>query len=131
VIVLDTHVIIWDALQPELLSGRARQAIAQANREDGIIFCDICLWEIAMLMKKGRLQVAAGYQSFVNLVLQANRYILQAITPQIAYLSTRFPAEVNPDPADRLIAATAIAEKAVLVTADRNLRASELIPTVW
>jgi PIN domain nuclease of toxin-antitoxin system len=131
VIVLDTHVIIWDALKPELLSDPARQAIDRANRQDGIIFCDISLWEIAMLIHKGRLQVEAAYPDFVNIVLRANRYFLHSITPAIAYQSTQFPITVNADLADRLIAATALVENAVLVTADKNLRQTATIPTLW
>ncbi len=56
-IVLDTHVIIQDALTPERLSKPAQAAIAQANQGDGMIICDISLWEIAMLLQKGRLRV--------------------------------------------------------------------------
>lgn len=51
-IVLDTHIIVWDALNPVKLSEKAKEAIYRANEEDGIIFCDISLWEIAMLKKK-------------------------------------------------------------------------------
>lgn len=130
-IVLDTHIIIWDALKPELLSDPARQAIDRANHQDGIIFCDISLWEIAMLMRKGRVQVEAGYLDFINLVLQANQYILRGITPAIAHQSTQFPATINADPADRLIAATALVENAVLITADKNLRQAAPVPTLW
>ena len=67
-IVADTQVIIWDALKPELLSPRAKKAIREANRLDGIIFCEISLWEIAMLMKKRRLSVDVNYQEFIRLV---------------------------------------------------------------
>ncbi|HEY85341.1 MAG TPA: type II toxin-antitoxin system VapC family toxin [Chloroflexi bacterium] len=130
-IVADTHVIIWDALKPDLLSQPARDAITRANKGDGIIFCEISLWEIAMLVQKKRLQTDATYQSLIKLILQSNNYILQGITPQIAELSTLFPPTVNKDPADRLIAATAIAENAILVTADRNLRQAESVDTLW
>ena len=130
-IVLDTHVIIWDALKPEALSNQAREAIADANERDGIIFCDISLWEIAMLVAKGRLQIDMDYPSLIELILQANHYVLQPISPAIAHLATQLPANVNQDPADRLIAATALVEQAVLVTADRNLRGTEIIPTLW
>jgi len=131
VIVLDTHVIIWDALAPERLSEPAGMAIAQANQSDGMIICDISVWEIAMLLQKGRLRVDADPLSFINLLLQANKTRLQAITPHIATLATQFPAEINQDPADRLIAATALAENATLVTADRNLQTAQLLPTLW
>jgi PIN domain nuclease of toxin-antitoxin system len=56
-IVVDTHIIICNALKPELLSRKAEKAIAAANNSDGIIFCEISLWEIAMLMHKERLRV--------------------------------------------------------------------------
>ena len=130
-IVLDTHVIIWNALKPELLSGPAKAAITQANQEDGLIFCEISLWEIAMLMHKGRVRVDVPYLDFINLVFQANRYVYQGVTPEIARLSAQFPDSINKDPADRLIAATTIIERAVLVTADQNLRLAPEIETLW
>ncbi len=130
-IVVDTHVIIWDALKPEMLSEKASEAIARANEEDGIIFCEISLWEIAMLIKKGRIQLETSYQAFIELALKSNRYVFRGLTPQIAELSTQFPQDVNQDPADRIIAATAIIENAPLVTADKNLRRAESIPTIW
>jgi PIN domain nuclease of toxin-antitoxin system len=130
-IVLDTHVIIWDALAPERLSARAREAIAQANQSDGIIICDISLWEIAMLLQKGRVQVAVDSLTFINWVLQANQTVVRPISPRIAALAAQFPAEINKDPADRLIAATTLAENVPLVTADRNLQAVNLITTWW
>ncbi len=130
-IVLDTHVVIWDALKPDLLSSPARQVIDQANQEDGIILCDISLWEIAMLIRKGRLQIGTDFLTFISLVLQSNRYVLNSITPTIAWQSTQLPASVNADPADRLIAATAIVQNVPLVTADKNLRQSPAVPTLW
>jgi PIN domain nuclease of toxin-antitoxin system len=130
-IVLDTHVIIWDALAPERLSEPARAAITQANQSDGIIICDISLWEMAMLLQRDRLRVDTDPLSFITLVLQANKTRVQAITPPIATLATQFPAEINKDPADRLIAATTLAENGTLVTADRNLHSTELVPTLW
>ncbi len=130
-IVVDTHVIIWDALKPELLSDKASEAIARANQEDGITLCDISLWEIAMLMKKGRVQVDTDYQSFINLVLQANRYLVQSITPEIARQAVQFSKKVNKDPVDRLIAATSAVNNIPLVTADKNLQAADSIKTLW
>lgn len=130
-IVLDTHVILWDALAPERLSELARETIVQANENDGLIICDISLWEIAMLLQKGRVQVDVDSQTFINLLLQANKSRVLAISPQIAVLAAQFPAEINKDPADRLIAATALVENATLITANRNLRAAGLIPTLW
>ena len=131
VIVADTHVIIWDALKPELLSTKAQKAIREANKQDGIIFCEISLWEIAMLMKKGRLTVDASYLEFIRLVSDSNNYIFKGLSPEIAELSADLFARTNKDPADRIISATAIIEKANLVTSDKTLRRSKRIDTIW
>lgn len=130
-IVLDTHIIIWDALNPEKLSTRGKEAIYLANEGEGIIFCDISLWEIAMLIKKERVRIDIGYQDFINLVLSSNKYIIHRITPEIAELSVNLPAFINKDPADRIIAATSIIYNAPLVTADENLNRSKEITVIW
>jgi len=131
VIAVDTHVIIWDALKPELLSKRAKAAIARANEEDGIIFCEISLWEIAMLVQKGRISIAVSYLEFIKLLFASNQYRLQGITPEIAELSTQLPEYINKDPADRIIAATSLIRKIPLVTADSNLLQADMLTTIW
>ncbi len=130
-IVVDTHVIIWDSLKPELLSTKAKTAIYGANRKDGIIFCEISLWEIAMLMKKGRVKVESDYQDFIKLVVDSNKYVFRGINPEVAELSAELFSDENKDPADRIISATSIIEGAKLVTADEFLRQSKAVETIW
>ncbi|MCE7982364.1 MAG: type II toxin-antitoxin system VapC family toxin [Caldilinea sp. CFX5] len=130
-ILLDTHVIIWDALTPNRLSIPAQQAIAHANGQAGMLIADISLWEIAMLIQKGRIQINTDCQSFITLLLQANKLRVVPISPLIATWAVQLPGLVNKDPADRLIVATALAEKAVLVTADLNLQSSGAVTTLW
>ena len=130
-IVVDTHIIIWNALKPERLSDKAGKAIVAANSSDGIIFCGISLWEISMLIHKGRLSMDIGYIEFTELILQSNQYVLRGITPQIAWLSGELFSDNNKDPADRIIAATSIIENAGLVTADKALRQSKAVKTIW
>ena len=130
-IVVDTHIIIWNALKPEMLSGKAEKAISSANNSDGIIFCEISLWEIAMLMHKERLSIDIEYTEFILLILESNKYVFRGITPEIAWLSTGLFSDNNKDPADRIIAATSIIENANLVTADNELRQSKKVATIW
>ena len=130
-IVADTHIIIWDALKPEKLSKTAKAAIRNANESDGIIFCDISLWEIAMLISRERVKVDATYREFINLLMNSNKYILQGIDPDIADLSARIFQNTENDPADRLIASTAVMKKAKLVTADKAMRSSSEVATIW
>ncbi|NLD36228.1 MAG: type II toxin-antitoxin system VapC family toxin [Desulfatiglans sp.] len=130
-IVADTHIIIWEALSPEKISKKAKAAIMEANENGGIIFCDISLWEITMLMNRNRVKVDASYKEFINLLLSSNNYVLQGIDPDIADLSTKIFNNTENDPADKLIAATAVIKKASLVTADRTMRSSSEVATIW
>ncbi len=130
-ITVDTHVIIWDALKPELLSKKAKSELKHANRNDGIIICDISLWEIAMMINKKRIEIDIPYLEFIDLVKTLNNYIFQEITPEIADLSTNLPLDINSDPADRIISATALVSNTPLITADKNLRKSKNLNTIW
>jgi PIN domain nuclease of toxin-antitoxin system len=130
-IVVDTHIIIWDALKPESVTKKARKEIDKANETDGIIFCEISLWEIAMLIKKKRLSIDVTYLEFINLLKASNNYMFKGISPEIAELSANLPSEINQDPADRIICATSIITNSGLITSDKNLRKSSLVKTVW
>ncbi len=130
-ILMDTCAIIWDALAPEELTEKALRAIDNADKYNSLIIADISIWEVSMLVKKGRIEIDTTLTNFFNLYLQTRNISVQAITPDIAELSVNFGPEINKDPADRLIAATSIIYNAQLVTADGNLHDSELLDTVW
>lgn len=130
-IVLDTCTIIWNALSPKKIPQKARRSINNAEINDGIIFCEISLWEIAVLMKKQRLRIDTNYEDFINLILSSNKYILKGISPKIAHLSVNLSESISQDPADRIIAATSILNNASLITPDDNLRKSNIVKTLW
>lgn len=130
-VMLDTHIVVWNALSPERLSEQAREVLALSDQPENMIISDISLWEISMMISKGRLHVDGGCQGFLNLLVQAYRLALIPVSPEIAALATQLPPDIREDPADRLIVATALAEKVPLVTADPNLRAARVVHTVW
>jgi len=130
-VTVDTHVIIWDALRPAKLSKQARKAMDAANQADGIIFCEISLWEIAMLAARKRIEIDRTYLELIRLIKASHNYVYYGITPEIAELSARLPAGINLDPADRIIAATALITDTRLITADQNLRRSKIVKTIW
>ena len=130
-ILMDTCAIIWDALEASNLSDNAASAIEKADKHKALIISDISIWEISMLIKKKRLEIDSTATIFLNLFLQSRNVSVQSISPEIAELSVNFDHKINNDPADRIIAATSIINNAQLVTADQNLRASELLDTIW
>ncbi len=131
IVIADTHIIIWRALNLDRISKRAGHCLDEAEQSDGVVICDITLWEIAMLIEKERLKIDISYLEFIDLVLASGNYSVQPITPDIAAQSTHLQKAINADLADRLIAATSIILKAPLVTADKNLLGSEMIETIW
>src|ERR1700692_1349103 len=133
-ILLDTHVLFWMANDSKRLSKRAREAIRharqnQARQDMAIAIATITLWELAWLAQHQRILIVGSVESFVREL--AARVILRPVTPEIAALAVRLPDEFPKDPADRLIAATAMVEGMALVTADMRIRRSKVVQTVW
>ncbi|MEX0943975.1 MAG: type II toxin-antitoxin system VapC family toxin [Pseudomonadales bacterium] len=130
-ILLDTCAIVWDALEPKKITAKAKKAIDDADKQNALMISDISIWEISMLVKRGRIEIDTTPAYFVNLYLQARNISVKSISPEVAELSVSFGDEISNDPADRLIAATAIINNARLVTADVNLGDCDLIDTLW
>ncbi|ABF41637.1 PilT protein-like protein [Candidatus Koribacter versatilis Ellin345] len=128
-IVLDTHVALWAAGARERLSAPATLVIDQRGSVEGAGISAITLVEIAWLLRRGRLSYAGTIDAFLEKL--TSRYAVLPITREIAALSAQFPPEYPPDPTDRLIGATALFHRAPLVTADRLIRASNAVHTIW
>jgi PIN domain nuclease of toxin-antitoxin system len=130
-ILLDTHVWFWLSAHPGRLSAAARAAIDQASRSGGIAIASVSLVEIAAAMTRGRIMAGGLPEAALNEMLRATAVVVKEITPVVAMLATQFPSTFPGDPADRIIAATATAEGAPLVTRDSKLRRSPFVQTVW
>jgi PIN domain nuclease of toxin-antitoxin system len=104
--------------------------IESALEKRSLACSDVSFWEIAMLFAGRRLVKPVAPAQFMHDIVSAMKLTVLPIEPEIAELSQsdRFP---HRDPADRLIAATALHHRAPLVTSDRQLRALDILDTIW
>ncbi len=128
-IVLDTHAWLWWLSEPERLSRAAHQAI---DRSDRVGISPISCWELATKVTRGKLELDRPLHTWMRQALAHPRSVVAALTPEVAVLAGELgEAGFHGDPADRMIAATAIVNDTVLVTKDARLRAVARVRTVW
>jgi PIN domain nuclease of toxin-antitoxin system len=130
VILVDTHVVVWLAFDQAQLSQKARAAIDDARRNsDGLAISDITLLELATLASKGRIRLNISLESFLHEI--ETRFTILPISGRACVRALGLPAAYPKDPADRIIAGTALVEGLSLLTADRAIRRSRALPTIW
>ncbi len=129
-ILLDTHVVLWIAMNPERISKHARTALDEARRDDaGIAISDITLLEIARLSRSGRVDLNPNLEEF--LAEAETRFVVLPMSGRICIRAYDLPSSYPNDPVDRVIGATALVEGLKLITADRAIRKSRALPTIW
>jgi PIN domain nuclease of toxin-antitoxin system len=114
---LDTHILI------HALSGDLKPHEDEVLRKNRWGISAIVLWEIAKLHDLGRITLDLEDVEFAQLLSRVHVWPLDLqICRQIRSLDFRG------DPADEIIAATSVAHNARLITRDRKIRASKVVP---
>ncbi len=128
-IVLDTHTLLWLALEPDRLSSTAADVI-ESESERAI--SAISVQEVAYLVARGRVELYRPVRVWFGDVLSAFEAQALAATTAIALRAGSLdPNEFHGDPIDRLIYATAVEHDAKLVSADERLRKLDPARVVW
>ena len=114
---LDTHILVLAVggeLQP------SEQALLEQNRWS---VSAIVWWEIAKLVQLGRLDFDLDQREFVHAL---NLVHVWPIDLAVARASTRL--DFKSDPTDEIIAATSLVHDVPLLTRDRTIRGSKMVP---
>ena len=126
-VLLDTHILLWAISTPERLVPEARASIASS--ENDILFSAASIWEIAIKFALRRASFIADPDAVTQEALDLG-FIELPVRATIASRVAGLPL-LHRDPFDRLLIAQAIAEPAILYTADAQLLPySELVMSV-
>ena len=118
-VLLDTHVLVWLLLGDKKIGKKSSVLISDALRADKLYISSVSMWEIAMLVERGRIKLLQPIHHWYKDVLSFG--IKETpLCGDIAIESVSLE-ELHADPADRMIMATAIGKGFILVTGDNKI----------
>ena len=113
-LLLDTHLLLWAAVEPERLSRRAQMLMNDTGNE--LLFSAASLWEVAIKRARGRPDFQADARSLRRNLID-NGYHELPVTGEHAIAVGDLPP-LHRDPFDRVLIAQSIVEGIMLLTAD-------------
>ena len=116
-LLLDTHILLWAANQPERLSAQAIALLEDPDNE--LLFSAASLWEVSIKNSLGRDDFKVDARLLRRGLLD-NGYIELPVTSAHAVYVESLPA-IHKDPFDRILIAQATSEGITLVTADAKV----------
>jgi PIN domain nuclease of toxin-antitoxin system len=127
--VLDTHVLLWWALDPEQLSPVARSATEEMERAGGFASA-ISIWELGIKVKRGKLVLPLSVEELARRIERSGAVELLPVDTNV-WLRSLSLAWEHPDPADRVIVATALTRGLPLLTKDATIHQFADVNCVW
>lgn len=110
---IDTHVLIWMAQQPENIPAKSKEILLSATN---IFLSHVSVWEIAIKIKTGKLDVG-NLSKFLYSSVTNYRLILLPISLRHIFYIEQLPLH-HRDPFDRLLIAQSLSEQLLFITAD-------------
>jgi PIN domain nuclease of toxin-antitoxin system len=122
---LDTHVWLWHALGSERLPSSLRTIL---DEELDLWLSPVSVWELSVLWERGRFTAEGTIAAWVKEAV-ARRPVKDATLTREVALASHGLDLPDRDPADRLLAATALVYGLTLMTVDRRLTRARWLPT--
>jgi PIN domain nuclease of toxin-antitoxin system len=119
VILLDTHVLVWEVSGDRKLGRKARAAIDRFWETGEIAVPAVAFWEVGLLQARGRVRLPTPVNEWRDAVLAAGA--IELPLNGAAAVHALDLSGLHEDPIDRFIVATALVHGATLMTADERL----------
>ncbi len=117
-LLLDTHIWLWSFLEPARLTRRVGAALS--DRQNELWLSPISTLELVNLVTKDRVRLDAELATWVRWALGEVPFRQAPLTHEVAIRTTEIHLP-HGDPADIVLAATAVVYDLTLVTADDRL----------
>lgn len=117
-VLIDTHAFLWLAVEPGLLSARARTILEESEHE--IFLSSISVWEVEQKYQIGKLKLPDVPSRVIASF--RNAYALTPITfdEDSAFQLHKLPT-IHNDPFDRMLICQAIQHGLTILTDDRRI----------
>lgn len=114
-LLLDTHLLLWAAGEPDRLSKKAQGLLLDPTNR--LMFSSASLWEIAIKRSLGRADFNVDPRRLWRMLL-ASGYLELAVSSEHALVAGDLPG-LHKDPFDRILVAQARVEGLRLLTVDK------------
>jgi PIN domain nuclease of toxin-antitoxin system len=119
-LLLDTHIFIWWADEPEKLSPAILSALE--DEANDLVLSVASVWEMQIKVQLGKLKLSLALEELLNNQIETNDLAILPITLTHVLAVGALPHH-HKDPFDRLLITQSIEEDLMLVTADRQFSA--------
>jgi len=123
---LDSHAVIWYLEDSQKLPQKSVRLVD--NPDNSVFISAVSLWEIAIKMNLGKLDLKFSLDKLLNAVNASDFDILQIEDDYLKLLSTL--PNIHKDPFDRLLIASAVTEDLTIITADENIQKYD-VQWIW
>jgi PIN domain nuclease of toxin-antitoxin system len=117
-ILLDTQIWLWSLSAPDKLGRRLRAALGRSANQ--IWLSPISVWELLILVERGRVKLDTEPRRWLEEAFARTPAQEATLNHEVAVRSRELSLP-RQDPADRLLAATALTYDLVLATADEAI----------
>ncbi len=124
---LDTHILLWAALEPEKLSWKTADIIG--TQENSLIISTASVWEIATKISIGKLSIPMDLKAFIRTTLSRLNARIADINLDDTLEIGRLPLH-HKDPFDRILISQSRNRKIPIITKDAQIDCYD-VKTIW